>query len=205
MTQPLPDFPVDRSRLEAGIRGSLEAIGSLFGQLDTLEAASRLLVDTLRSGGKVLTCGNGGSAAEAMHMAEELSGRFRGNRRSLPGLALTADGTAITCIANDFGYDEVFARQIEGLGAPGDLLVVFSTSGKARCLARAVSQARVGGLRVLLLLGRGGGPLAGRGDVAIDIPDAPTERIQEAHQVVLHLLLDQVELAFPAPGGDTPR
>ena len=192
-------IPFDKNEIAAGIRAGMDAVASLLGQTDAIEAASRLLVDTLRAGGKVLTCGNGGSAAEAMHMAEELSGRFRGNRRSLPGLALVADGTALTCIANDFGYDEVFARQVEGLGAPGDLLVVFSTSGSARCLARAVEQARAGGLRVLLVLGKGGGPLAGRGDVMIDVPAAPTEHVQEAHQVVLHLLLDQVEAAFPAP------
>ena len=188
-----------RDCIAAGIKAGMDAVASLLTQLDSLEAASRLIVETLRSGGKVLTCGNGGSAAEAMHMAEELSGRFRGNRRSLPGISLTADGTALTCIGNDFGYDEIFARQIEGIGAAGDLLVAFSTSGKARCLARAVEQARANGMRVLLVLGRGGGPLAGKGDVMIDVPDAPTEHVQEAHQVVLHLLLDQVEAAFPPP------
>ena len=192
----------DREGIAAGIRAGMDAVGSLLGQIESIEAAARLLVETLRNGGKVLSCGNGGSAAEAMHMTEELSGRFRGNRRSLPGFSLAADGTALTCIGNDFGYDEVFARQIEGLGAPGDLLVVFSTSGRAKCLSRAVDQARLNGMRVLLVLGRGGGPLAGRGDAMIDVPDAPTEHVQEAHQVVLHLLLDQVEAAFPPPRKD---
>lgn len=186
-----------RDCIADGINAGIAAVSSLLSQLDSIEAAARLLVDTLRAGGKVLTCGNGGSAAEAMHLAEELSGRFRGNRRSLPGISLASDGTALTCIGNDFGYDEVFARQVEGIGAPGDLLIVFSTSGRARCLSRAVEQARANGMRVLLVLGRGGGPLAGRGDVMIDVPDAPTEHVQEAHQVVLHLLLDQVEAAFP--------
>ena len=186
-----------RECIADSIRASVDAICDLLGQLDSLKAAARLMVETLRSGGKVLTCGNGGSAAEAMHMAEELTGRFRGNRRSLPGIALVADGTALTCIGNDFGYDEVFARQVEGLGAPGDLLVVFSTSGKAKCLARAVEQARANDMRVLLIVGHDGGPLAGRGDVMVNVPNAPTEHVQEAHQVVLHILLDQVEAAFP--------
>lgn len=165
-------------------------------QTDALAKAGRLVVDTLRAGGQVLTAGNGGSAAEAMHMAEELVGRFRTNRRSLPGLALVADGTALTCIGNDFGFDAVFARQVAGLGRPGDLLVLFSTSGSAANLRRAVEAARAARMRVLLVLGRDGGPLAGTGDAEILVAGQATERIQEAHQVILHVLLDVVERAF---------
>lgn len=190
---------LDAEHLARQIRDSQAVTGLLLAQLDCLEAAARLLVEVLAGGGKVLTAGNGGSAAEAMHMAEELLGRFRSNRRSLPAVALTADGTALTCIGNDFGYNEIFSRQLAGLGKPGDLLVLFSTSGQAANLTRAVTEARVIGLRVLLILGRDGGPLAGQGDVEICVRCAATERIQEAHQVVLHLLLDWVEHVFVAP------
>ena len=177
---------------------NLACIGSLRQQSDCIAAAVELLVQTLVAGGKVLTAGNGGSAAEAMHMAEELVGRYRGNRRSLPGIALTADGTALTCIGNDFGFDQVFSRQIEGLGVAGDLLVLFSTSGQAANLTLAVHAARNRKMRILLILGRDGGPLAGCGDCEIVVQGLDTARIQEAHQLVLHILLEGVERAFPA-------
>ena len=175
------------------IRAAVDTLPQL---IPSIEKACVLLVASLKEGCKVLTVGNGGSAAEAMHMAEELSGRYRTNRRSLPGLALTADGTALTCIGNDFGYDELFARQIEGLGAEGDVLVVFSTSGNAKNLSRAVQQARLQKMRVISLLGRDGGPLAGQADVDIIVPAKRTERIQEIHQMLLHILLEAVEDAY---------
>ncbi|OGV74185.1 MAG: hypothetical protein A2269_09005 [Lentisphaerae bacterium RIFOXYA12_FULL_60_10] len=129
-------------------------------------------------------------------MAEELTGRFRSNRRSLPGIALVADATALTCIGNDFGFDFVFSRQVEGLGKPGDLLVLFSTSGLAKNLLAAYQAARQRKLKTLAVLGRDGGMLKGLADYEILVPGRCTERIQEAHQVVLHLLLDAVEQAF---------
>lgn len=183
---------------------SVAAVSALPARMPSILDAADLMVSTLRAGGKVLTAGNGGSAAEAMHMAEELSGRYKHNRRSLPGIALTSDGTAMTCIGNDFGFDEVFARQVEGLGAPGDLLVLFSTSGKARNLSRALEAAKGKGMRVLALLGRDGGPMHGLAEVEILAPGAATENIQEAHQVILHLLLEAVERAFPETGTPTP-
>ncbi len=175
-------------------------LATLADQAECIAAAARLMLETLRAGGQVLTAGNGGSAAEAMHMAEELVGRFRTNRRSLPAVSLVSDGTALTCIGNDFGFDEVFARQIEGLGRSGDLLVLFSTSGAAANLRRAVTAARARKMRVLLLLGRDGGPLAGTGDLEIIVKGQATERIQEAHQVILHVLLDAVEQDFTQGG-----
>ena len=194
MTSPDPMTWIDRSLVE-----SLDCISSLRQQCGRIAEACGLLVGTLEAGGKVLAAGNGGSAAEAMHLAEELVGRFRNNRRSLPGVALTADGTALTCIGNDFGFDEVFSRQIEGLGAEGDLLVLFSTSGRAANLTRAVQAARTRRMRVLLILGRDGGPLAGRGDCELLVQCRDTERIQEAHQVLLHVLLEGVEQHFAVP------
>ena len=182
------------------VADAARAVASLDRIAPAFEEAAALVVGALRDGRKVLAAGNGGSAAEAMHMAEELSGRYKHNRPSLPGIALTADGTAMTCIGNDFGFDEVFARQIEGLGADGDLLVLFSTSGKARNLARALEVAHAKGMRVLALLGRDGGPMHGLADIEILAPGAGTENIQEAHQVLLHLLLEAVEQSFPAVG-----
>ena len=184
------------SALSDQLSRSIAAVEALPSVFPDILAAADLMVSTLKAGGKVLTAGNGGSAAEAMHMAEELSGRYKHNRRSLPGIALTADGTAMTCIGNDFGFDEVFARQVEGLGAKGDLLVLFSTSGKAKNLSRALEVAHGKGMRVLGLLGRDGGPMHGLPDVEIIAPGAATENIQEAHQVILHLLLEAVEQSF---------
>jgi D-sedoheptulose 7-phosphate isomerase len=184
----------------ASIRASVDAsaagIAALGQEAGTIAAIGRDLVGVLRSGGKVLTAGNGGSAAEALHMAEELVGRFQSNRRSLAGLSLAADPTALTCIANDFGFDEVFRRQIEGLGRPGDLLVLFSTSGAAANLSLALASAKRRRMKVVCLLGRDGGRLAGRGTREIIVRGRETARIQEAHQVIVHLLLEIVERAF---------
>ena len=121
----------DKSWISQCIADSHAAIDSLAAQLDKVAEAVDLVVGTFERGCKFLTCGNGGSAAEAMHMSEEAVGRFRDNRISLPAVALVADGTALTCIGNDYGFDNVFSRQVEGLGNPGDLLVLFSTSGNA--------------------------------------------------------------------------
>ncbi|HAS82857.1 MAG TPA: phosphoheptose isomerase [Verrucomicrobia bacterium] len=178
------------------IEDSAGVIRGLTAMAGCLAQASAMVIEALRGGGKILTVGNGGSAAEAMHMAEELVGRFRTNRRSLPGIALTADGTALTCIANDFGYDFVFSRQVEGLGVRGDVLVLFSTSGRAMNLRHALEAARRQGLRIISVLGRDGGDLRGLADVDLCVAGKATERIQEAHQVILHLLLDEVEHAF---------
>ena len=186
-----PDFGaivVDAARAVA----SLARIGAAF------EEAAALVVGALRAGRKVLAAGNGGSAAEAMHLAEELSGRYHADRRALPGLALCADGTALTCIGNDFGFADVFARQVEAFGAEGDVLALFTTSGNSENLLRAARAARARGVLVLAFAGRGGGALAPLSDVLLDVPDAATSaHVQEAHQVLLHALLERVEAAFP--------
>ncbi len=187
-----------KARICEGAEASAATIRGLTSQAERIAAVCAAVVEVLRGGGRVLTAGNGGSAAEAMHMAEELVGRYRGNRRSLPGIALTADGTAMTCIGNDFGFDHIFSRQVEGLGTAGDLLVVFSTSGNAANLHRAVQTARSQGLQTVSILGRDGGALAGRADLEIVVPGVATARIQEAHQVILHLILEEVERVFCA-------
>jgi len=186
-----------RELIQSCIDGSRAAIDSLERQIDAVESAADLVVRTFRNGNKVLTAGNGGSAAEAMHFSEEAIGRFRGNRRPLPAVCLSADGTAITCISNDFGYDQVFARQVEGLGAPGDLLVLFSSSGNSRNLLLALEAAAGIGMKTLAIIGKTGGLLAGKADIQILIEGTDSGRIQEAHQLLMHILLDAVEHAFP--------
>lgn len=178
------------------IRESASTVTSLLDQTAAIEQACIVVVRALRAGGKILTAGNGGSAAEALHMSEELVGRFRGNRCSLPAVSLVADCTTLTCIGNDFGFDAIFSRQVEGLGQPGDVLVLFSTSGNAENLVQALAAAAGRGLTTIALLGRDGGKLAGRADLEIVVPGSQTERIQEAHQVLLHLVLDAVERAY---------
>ena len=190
------DLKMGHEAISAAIEASAAAVRSLLERMDAIDQACVLVVETLRAGGQVLTAGNGGSAAEALHMAEELVGRFRGNRRSLPGVSLAADPTALTCIGNDFGFDAVFSRQVEGLARAGDVLVLFSTSGTARNLALAIEAAQAKGVRTIALLGRDGGPLRGRADIELIVPGTATERIQEAHQVVVHLILDAVERGF---------
>ena len=178
------------------IADSHAALDSLAAQLDKVSEAVDLVVGTFERGCKCLTRGNGGGAAEATHMSEEAVGRFRDNRISLPAVALVADGTALTCIGNDYGFDNVFSRQVEGLGNPGDLLVLFSTSGNAENLTRALNEAKAKGMKTLAILGRDGGRLAGLADVEIIIKGTDSGRIQEAHQLLMHILLDGVDRRF---------
>ena len=185
------------SRMSSALSASIETIESLRDMLGDVEAVCGAMIAALKAGGKILTAGNGGSAAEALHMAEELVGRFRGDRISLPAVSLVADCTALTCIGNDYGFDHIFSRQVEGLGAEGDVLVVFSTSGQSENLNKAVEMATSKGVTTIALLGRDGGALAGKTDFEVVVNGQSTEHIQEAHQVVLHLILAEVEYAFP--------
>jgi D-inositol-3-phosphate glycosyltransferase len=166
--------------------------------------AADVLGGALADGGKVLVCGNGGSAAEAQHLAAELIGRYKAPaRRALGVVALTADTSVLTAWSNDVGYDDVFARQVEGLGRSGDVLVGLSTSGRSRNVVRAFEVARAMGLRTVALLGGDGGAIAPMADVAITVPSADTQHIQEVHLVVVHLLCELIEArllaAAPAP------
>jgi D-sedoheptulose 7-phosphate isomerase len=174
------------------------AVEALRAQTPAVQRACRMLVQALETGGTVLTCGNGGSAAEALHLAEELSGRYRANRKALRGLSLCADPTAITCIANDFGFDQVFARQVEALGRAGDLLVVFSTSGKSANLLHALRTARERGIGTLGLLGGEGGPALALCDHAVVIHGVDGGGVQEAHQMIMHMLCEACEARFAA-------
>jgi D-sedoheptulose 7-phosphate isomerase len=195
-------YLVEKEQLQKLIEDSAATVGSLADQADAIRRIGEMVCDSLRRGCKVMTAGNGGSAAEALHMAEELVGRYRGNRRSLAAVALVADCTALTCIGNDFGYDEIFSRQVAGLGREGDVLVLFSTSGGAENLKRALGEASARKVRVACVLGRDGGQLAGLGDEEVIVVSSATERIQEAHQVVLHLVLEMVEREFTEKGAE---
>jgi D-sedoheptulose 7-phosphate isomerase len=185
--------------IERSVTQSAVTISGLKAFSAVIAAAGTGIVQALKSGNKVLIAGNGGSAAEALHMSEELIGRFKSNRIPLPGIALVADATALTCIGNDFGFDFVFSRQIEGLGKAGDILVLFSTSGNSENLLKALESAHKKDIRTVCLLGRNGGKLAGQGTWQIMVPGEETARIQEAHQVILHILLEMVEKAYVTP------
>jgi len=161
-----------------------------------LERATELFSKTLATGNTIFWCGNGGSASESSHLATELVGRFKENRISLPSISLNADTTAITCIANDFGYDEIYARQLQGLSKPGDLLMVLSTSGNSRNIVRALEQAKISKAQTIALLGKGGGPAMSLADVPIIVPGSETARIQEVHLLIGHTLCELAETAL---------
>ena len=173
---------------------------ALFAQLDCLSAplqsAGRLAAQALQTGHKLMFCGNGGSAADSQHLASELTGRFIKDRRPLAAMALSTDSSALTCIGNDYAFDEVFARQVAALGRKGDVLVAISTSGNSRNVIRAVEEARSAGMQVIGLLGRDGGALMPMCDVPIVVPSQVTARIQEAHILIGHTLCGLIEEAL---------
>lgn len=153
----------------------------------------------LGAGGKVLVFGNGGSASQAQHFAAELTGRFEAERQAWPALALTADQATVTAIANDYGYERVFARQVEALGRPGDLVVAISTSGTSANVVAGIEAARAAGCTTAALTGEGGGTLADLVDLLVTVPSGRTARIQEIHTICLHAWCEAVE-AWTAAG-----
>jgi len=181
-----PSFETSLSEL----RGVLDASITL---APAVEAAGQAIITSILQGGKLLTCGNGGSAADALHLAEELVGRYHIERRALPGLCLNADPTAITCICNDYGYEQVFARGVEALGRRGDVLVGFTTSGNSANVIAAFHAAASLGLTTILLAGRDGGQARGLCHHEIIVPSNNTARIQEVHTFVLHQWLEAID------------
>lgn len=187
---------VDKVRIKKNIDESATVVASLSSSVDRIADISADVVTALRAGKKVLVAGNGGSAAEALHFAEELTGRFKSNREALPAIALPADCTALTCIGNDFGFDAIFSRQVEALGRSGDVLILFSTSGNSQNLLNALEAANKRKLITVCLLGKNGGLMAGKAKHEVVVKHKEAARIQESHQVVLHLILDVIEQVY---------
>ena len=161
-------------------------------QIAKCERFSNLLIETFRGGGKLFTCGNGGSHCDAMHFAEEFTGRYRKDRKPLGALAL-GDSSHVTCVSNDYGFEHIFSRQVEGLARKGDMLVGLSTSGNSPNVIKAFESAKAMGLRTVALLGKGGGKLAEMADLAIVIKATTSDRIQEMHIKIIHTVIETVE------------
>lgn len=181
---------LNRAFAEAG--RALEAFTSDARALARVGSVTDAVAGALRSGRKVLVCGNGGSLCDAAHFAEELTGRFRKDRRPLAAIAC-ADAGHITCVANDYGFEEVFARWVRALGQSGDALIVLSTSGNSENCLRAAAAGKELGLKTCALLGRGGGKLRGKCDLEIVVPGETSDRIQELHMLILHAVVEGVE------------
>lgn len=161
------------------------------------EKIAKDLAEIFQNGGKALIAGNGGSNCDALHFAEEFTGRFRGNRRALPAIALS-DSSHITCVGNDFGFDYIFSRGVEAYGKEGDLFIGLSTSGNSANIMKAVESAKSLGMKTLVLLGKDGGSLKGICDYEFIIPGKTSDRIQEIHMMILHIIIEGVErIMFP--------
>jgi D-sedoheptulose 7-phosphate isomerase len=181
--------------LRTSLREHLETVQSLLdSKLDEIEQTGLVICKALREGNKILICGNGGSAADAQHIAAELVGRYEQERRSFPAIALTTDTSALTALSNDYGYDEVFARQVAGLGVAGDVLIAISTSGRSPNVIKAAQKAAAIGCTVIGLTGCSGEPLAAYCDIPLIIPSNRTSRVQEAHITIAHLWCEMVDL-----------
>ncbi len=158
-----------------------------------IEAAAKLIADSFKQGGKVLSCGNGGSHCDAMHFAEELTGRYRENRPGYPGIAIS-DPSHLTCVSNDFGYDFVFSRYVEAVGASGDVLFGLSTSGNSGNILKAIEAAKAKGMKTIALTGKDGGQMAGVADIEIRVPHfGYADRIQEVHIKIIHIVIQLIE------------
>lgn len=181
---PIYDSLLELSRLAVRVADSLES---------QIDQAAQLVMGCLATGNKVLVCGNGGSAADAQHFAAELIGKMARERRALPAISLAVDPSTVTALGNDYGFDNVFARQVEGLGRPSDVLLVISTSGRSTNILKALDTARQNGLRTIALVGEGGDPSLDACDVCVHVPSPNSQRVQELHTAILHLICAHVE------------
>ncbi len=196
-------FPFPKHTAMDMIRKSLEEALHLLDtftrdgrNISAIEDAAEILVAAIRSGGKILSAGNGGSMSDAMHFAEELTGRFRDDRPALPAVAI-ADPTHLTCTANDYGFDAIFSRYIEAHGQKGDALLAISTSGNSANIIRAVEVAQKKGMKVVALTGKDGGRIGGMADVEIRVPwKGYSDRIQEMHIKIIHILIQIIEISL---------
>ena len=188
--------PPQPMTFEESIAESTRTLQALSTIRPAIDEACRLILDTLRSGRKLLIAGNGGSAAEAAHFSTELVGRYAKSRRSLPAVALSSDGSLLSCIGNDFGFEQVFSRQIAGLAEKGDLVVVLTSSGDSADIVAALEEARKRGLRSLAFLGRGGGKAKGLATCELIIPGGSGAAAQEAHLFLIHHFCGQIDAEF---------
>lgn len=179
--------------LDASIAATVQTFESLKQIRAEIDRAADLILNCLRSGNKLLVCGNGGSAAEAQHFTTELVGRYFKNRRSLPAVSLTADGSLLTCIGNDYGFEFAFARQVEGLAQPGDVVIGITSSGNSPNILAALTKAREMNLKSISMLGRGGGKAKGLATVDLIIPGDSGRTAQEAHLFLVHHFCDLVD------------
>lgn len=202
MARRAPAPPVSfESRIAIQLRESSDTLRLLIRETPAIEKAARILIKALGRGRKVLAFGNGGSAADAQHLTAELSGRFEKERRGLPAVALTTNPSAVTAIANDYSYDDIFARQLQGLVQKGDVVVAISTSGNSANVIAGVKEAKKAGAVVIAWTGKGGGSLKALADVCLDVPSQRTARIQEGHLAILHTLCALIEdELFPSTG-----
>jgi len=185
------------TRLQQAVEANIAMTRSLEGLEGHLDQAARRVQKSLTTGGKLLICGNGGSASDATHMATEFLCRFMGDRRPYPALSLTVNGEFMTAVCNDYQADEIFARQVWGLGNPGDVLICFTTSGNSRNVLRAIEEANKRGVESICFLGRDGGFTKGKASLDIVVPGNNTARIQEAHKFLFHVLCEIVEEELP--------
>lgn len=190
-------MPPMRTRLLHHVEESISLKRTFFeAEVDHILTQADDLAERLKRGCKILVCGNGGSAADAQHFAAELTGRYLKERRALAAIALTTDTSALTAIGNDYGYEQVFSRQVEALGRPGDVLVGISTSGNSPNVLRAVASAKALGMRTIGMLGRDGGTLKDAVDDALIVPSRVTARIQEVHEMVFHFWCEVLDEHF---------
>jgi D-sedoheptulose 7-phosphate isomerase len=195
------DVPMDNQQVWKNCfldaRAQLDAFIASPANLEQCGRFSDILIEAYRQGQTVFSCGNGGSHCDAMHFAEEMTGRYRKDRRALGALAL-GDPSHLTCVSNDYGFEHVFARQIDGLGRRGDVLIGLSTSGNSRNVCLAFETARKKGIKTIALLGKGGGQMKTLADLAIVVPGETSDRIQELHIKLIHIVIETVERAiFP--------
>ena len=182
--------------LSAQISATVACLQSLENLRPEIDRASELILSTLRNGNKLLICGNGGSAAEAAHFSTELVGRFAKNRRSLPAISLSSDGSLISCIGNDYGFDQIFARQISGLAQAGDLIVCITSSGNSGNILAALNESNRMGLRSISFLGRNGGAAKSLATVDLIMPGDSGRAAQEAHLFLIHYFCQQIDTQF---------
>src|SRR5256885_7744989 len=183
----MSDITTNLKNAVRGVKGSLQ---SILKQKSQIAKVAKLIEQGLRAGNKLLVCGNGGSAADAAHFATELVVRFTRDRRAYPAICLAGDGGLLTAAGNDYGFEEIFARQVAAFGLPGDVLICLTTSGKSRNIERALQEAKARELKTIAFLGRDGGSTVGMADIDLLVCGDSTARIQEAHQLLLHVLCE---------------